>query len=63
MTIRQLLSLVSVKPDHRILLHDDLLHAVFRCPGMHQVIEEPDQFALTRDDQEFLRQLGICTSF
>jgi hypothetical protein len=63
MTIRQLLlSFASVKSGHRILVDDEPLPAAFRSPGMHQVIEEADQFVLTHEDRDFLRQLGIRTS-
>jgi len=30
-----------------------------RRPGMHQVIEEVNELALTREDEDFLRGLGI----
>ncbi len=30
-----------------------------RRPGMHQVIEDPNELALIREDEDFLRGLGI----
>ncbi len=35
--------------------------AVSRRPGMHQLIEDPDELALTGEDEDFLRGMGICT--
>jgi hypothetical protein len=35
------------------------LLAVYRSPGMHQVFDEPDEIALTPEDREFLRKLGV----
>lgn len=64
MTIWQLLHpFPSVKPGHRLLVDGDPVRTLSPRPGMHQVIEEPDELVPTREDREFLLQLGICTSW
>lgn len=63
MTIRHFLCYFSsIKPAYRSGVDDDPLRTVYRRPGMHQAIGEPDELALTLEDQEFLRRLGIRTS-
>src|SRR6266705_6727822 len=44
-----------------VVLVDDAapILAVYRSPGMHQVFDEPDELALTTEDRELLRKLGI----
>jgi len=60
MTIRQFLHyFVSPKSDYREPPEDDPIPAVFLSPGMHQIIDEPDELALTPEDKQFLRHLGI----
>ncbi len=44
--------------DRRIRDHAFEL-TVSRKPGMHQVIEDPGELVLTREDEDFLSGLGI----
>lgn len=62
MTIRQILRYSTIgETGHRVLVDDAApLLSVFRNPGMHQVFDEPDELALTSEDQEFLIKLGIA---
>jgi hypothetical protein len=61
MTIRQILSYFAVgESERRVLVNDAApILAVYRSPGMHQVFDEPDEIALTPEDREFLRILGV----
>lgn len=60
MTIRQLLQYFSLDTSEVTRKPGKVSEPTVFCrPGMHQVIEEPDEIVFTRGDQEFLRQLGI----
>jgi len=61
MTIRKLFQyLVIGDPEQRVAVNDGAPQmTIYRSPGMHQVFDEPDELALTPEDREFLRKLGI----
>jgi hypothetical protein len=61
MTIRQILRYFAIGETEQRVWDDDpaALLAVYRSPGMHQVFDEPNELALTPEDREFLRKLGI----
>jgi len=61
MAIRQTFRYFAIgEAKHRVLVDEAAsLLAVYRSPGMHQVFDEPDELALTPEDQEFLIKLGI----
>jgi hypothetical protein len=61
MTIRQILRYFAIGETEKSVLVDDAapILAVYRSPGMHQVFDEPDELALTTEDRELLRKLGI----
>ena len=61
MTIRQILRYFAIgETEQRVLVDDGApFLAVYRSPGMHQVFDEPDELALTTEDRELLRKLGI----
>jgi|GraSoi2013_115cm_1033766.scaffolds.fasta_scaffold559430_1 hypothetical protein len=61
MTIRQILRYFAIGETEQRVLVDDAapILAVYRSPGMHQVFDEPDELALTTEDRELLRKLGI----
>jgi hypothetical protein len=61
MTVRRfLLYFTGNRPDRCSTPHGNAEFSVFCSPGMHQVMEEPEEIAFTREDQEFLHQLGVC---
>lgn len=61
MTIRQVLRYFAIcETEQRVLVNAAApVLAVYRSPGMHQVFEDPDELALTPEDQELLHKLGI----
>jgi len=61
MTIRQILRYFAIGETEQRVLVDDAapILVVYRSPGMHQVFDEPDELALTTEDRELLRKLGI----
>ncbi len=61
MTVRRfLLYFTGNGPDRYSTPRGTAEFSVFCSPGMHQVMEEPEEIALTREDQEFLHQMGVC---
>ena len=61
MTIRQILRYFAIgETERRVLVdHAAPMLEVYCSPGMHQVLDDPDELALTPEDREFLRKLGI----
>jgi hypothetical protein len=61
MTIRQFLRyFTGNKPERCSVPRGTAEPSVFCSPGMHQVMEEPEEIAFTREDEEFLPQMGVC---
>jgi hypothetical protein len=61
MTIRQILRYFAIgETEKRVLVDDGApFLSIYRSPGMHQVLDDPDEQALTPEDREFLHKLGI----
>jgi hypothetical protein len=63
MTIRRfLLYFTGIKSERFSVPRGTAEPSVFCSPGMHQIMEEPEEIAFTREDQEFLRQMGVCAT-
>ncbi len=61
MTIRRFLRyFTGNKPERCSVPRGTAEPAVFCSPGMHQVMDEPEEIVFTREDQEFLHQIGVC---